>query len=76
MYEGERPRKPSRVIVLVIVFWVVGISLQTVFDLIFTSIEALDIRYAGILAQILAWGLLFAVSYKYREPIDVWLRRR
>ena len=76
MYEGERPRKPSRVIVLVIVFWVVGITMQTVFELLFTSIEALEVRFAVILAQILAWGLLFAISYKYREPIDVWLRRR
>lgn len=76
MYEGERPRKPSRVIALVIVCWVVGISLQTVFELLFVTAEVMEVRFAVILAQVLAWGLLFVVSYKYREPIDVWLRRR
>ena len=76
MYEGERPRKPSRVILMVLGFWVTGSLLQTLFGLVIHTTGLVPEGTEIWMGQILGWGLLFAVTYYYRDPIDTWLRRR
>ena len=76
MYEGERPRKPSRVILMVITFWIAGSLFQTLFGLLINSTGLVAEGSEVWIGRALGWGLLFAISWVYREQLDTWLRRR
>jgi hypothetical protein len=79
MYGSDRPRRPIRVIILVLAFWIGGNILQ--------ALIALGLARTGLVSDgadawlgptslIIGWGLLFVVALVYREPLDDWLRRR
>lgn len=76
MYEGERPRKPSRVILMVIVFWITGSVFQTLFGLLINSSGLVAEGSEVWMGRVLGWGLLFVISWIYRDQLDTWLRRR
>lgn len=59
---------------LVLGFWVVGGTLQTVLGQLVGRSGLVDESAAGLIALILAWGLLFVLSLAYRERLDDWLR--
>lgn len=73
--DGERSRRPSRVIVLVVAFWVSGTILQSLFRSAAEMAGVADVDTATRIGQVAGWGLLFVLSLIYRRPIDEWLRR-
>ncbi|MGE3273087.1 MAG: hypothetical protein AB7P40_30420 [Chloroflexota bacterium] len=75
MYGGERPRKPVRVVVLVLGFWILGNILEMGFGLAVNETGLVSDAAVVWIGRILGWGLLFAFSLVYRERLDAWLRR-
>lgn len=76
MYEGERQRKPIRVVALVVTMWIVGNVLQAVIGAGAASTAMLSDDAAIWTGRLLGWGALAALSFAYREPLDDWLRDR
>jgi hypothetical protein len=74
MSSGPRPRRPSKVIVLVLGCWVIGLTLQNLFGSLAATSGMVDPGIATLIGRVLAWGLLFVIAFIYREQIDVWLR--
>jgi hypothetical protein len=74
MYGGPRPRRPIKVVVMVLVFWVLGNIAQAGFGWLFVNGGLVSPDSANLASLVPAWGLLFAVAYYYREPFDDWLR--
>ena len=72
---SERPRRPSKVILLIAVLWLVGGALQSLFGVLLANSGALEEGRATVLGQILGWGLLIVVFYVYRRQLEDWLRR-
>ena len=75
MYEDEKPRRPVRVVILVMAFWVLGNIMQSVFGLVVAQTGLVAEGSVVWIGQILGWGLLFALSLLLRDPLDAWLRR-
>jgi hypothetical protein len=69
-----RPRRPARVVILVLAFWVIGNALQVGLTRLFDASGLLDPSLIVITSQVLGWGLLFIISFLYRERLDFWLR--
>lgn len=59
---------------MVIAYWIVGNVLQSILSTLLVSAGLLDSEMAGRVGLVLGWGLLFVVSFVYREPLDDWLR--
>ena len=74
MSRDEHPRRAGKVIILVVGLWVVGNALQSLIGWVLTSSVLVDASTAVLVGQVLAWGLLFVVSYYFRHELDVWLR--
>ena len=74
MTSSERPRRPSKVILLIILLWLVGGALQTIFGLLLAEGGMLEAGTATLVGQILGWGLLVVVFYRYRKRLEDWLR--
>ena len=72
---SERPRRPSKVILLVALLWLAGGALQTLFGVLLTNSGLLEASTATIVGQVLGWGLLAAIFYYYRRRLEHWLRR-
>jgi hypothetical protein len=72
--EPEKPRRPSRVVVLVVGFWVAGTVLQSAFGWLIGSAGLAQPEIAFRVGQALGWGLLCVISFLYRVRIDAWLR--
>ena len=72
---SERPRRPSKVILLVAVLWLVGGALQSLFELLLANSGLLEPDPATLLGRILGWGLLIVTFYVYRRQLEDWLRR-
>ncbi len=71
----DRPRRPSKVILLIALLWLAGGLLQSLIGSLLASSGAVDASTAGLLGQVLGWGLLIVVFYVYRTPLEAWLRR-
>ncbi|MCC7372317.1 MAG: hypothetical protein IT306_28140 [Chloroflexi bacterium] len=76
MYEGERQRKPIRVVALVVTMWIVGNVLQAAIEAGAASTALLTDDAAVWAGRLLGWGALAAVCFAYREQLDDWLRDR
>jgi hypothetical protein len=74
MRSGPRPRRPIKVVVMVIVYWVLGNVLQAALAWLLVRAGLLDAETAGWAGLIVGWGLLFVVSLAFRERLDDWLR--
>ena len=74
MSSGPRPRRPIKVVAMVVVYWVVGNLLQSVLASLLVSGGLLDVETASRVGLVLGWGLLFVVSLIFRERLDDWLR--
>ena len=74
MTSSEKPRRPSKVILLIVLLWLVGGALQTVFGLLLVNSGMLEAGTATLVGQILGWGLLVVVFYCYRKRLEDWLR--
>jgi hypothetical protein len=72
--DGERPRRPGKVILLVVAFWLVGTALQAGLRWLIEQAGLVDPDIAGRIGQAVGWGLLCVLSYWYRHPLDEWLR--
>ena len=59
---------------MVVAYWIVGNFLQAGFAWMLVSGGLLDAESASWAGLIIGWGLLFALSIIYREPLDDWLR--
>jgi hypothetical protein len=73
--DEERPRRPSRVILLVVAYWVVGTALQSGVRWLAEQAGVTDEGTSTRVGLLLGWGLLFVVSVVYRHQVDGWLRR-
>jgi hypothetical protein len=69
-----RPRKPVKVVGLVLVFWIIGNALQVGLSRLFEGSGLLDPSLIVITSQVIGWGLLFVISLVFRERLDFWLR--
>ena len=74
MIEPEKPRRPTRVVLLVLGFWVIGTVLQSVFGSLVDTAGLFSTDVAHRVGQALGWGLLCVISFVYRVRIDAWLR--
>lgn len=74
MDSGPRPRRPIKVVVMVVVYWVLGNVLQAVLGSLLVSGGLLGDEMASRVGLVLGWGLLFVVSLVFRERLDAWLR--
>ena len=74
MIDGPRPRRPIKVVVMVIAYWVLGNVLQSALAWLLVSGGLLEAETAGRAGLILGWGLLFVISFIFRERLDDWLR--
>ena len=74
MTSSDRPRRPSKVILLIILLWLVGGALQTIFGLLLAEGGMLEPGTATLVGQILGWGLLVVIFYWYRKRLEDWLR--
>jgi hypothetical protein len=74
MSREEHPRRAGKVILLVVGLWVAGNALQSLIGWLLSNSSLVDANAAVLVGQVLAWGLLFVVSYYYRHELDVWLR--
>lgn len=74
MIEEEKPRRPARIVTLVVGFWVGGTILQSLLGWLLGQTGLLEPEIAGRLGQALSWGLLCVLSFVYRARIDDWLR--
>ena len=59
---------------MVVVYWVVGNILQSVIGSGLVSAGLLEEEGAFRAGLIAGWGLLFVLSYRFREQLDDWLR--
>lgn len=76
MYEGERQRKPIRVVALVVTMWIIGNVLQAGIGAGAASTALVTDDVAIWTGRLLGWGALAALSFAYREQLDEWLRDR
>ena len=74
MSSGPRPRRPIKVVTMVVVYWVGGNILQSILSWLLVNGGLLDADNAFRVGLILGWGLLFLVSFYCREQLDHWLR--
>lgn len=74
MIGGPRPRRPIKVVVLVVGCWLVGQLLQAGFASLFAGSDLFGSDGRPWPALIAAWGLLFVIAFVFRERIDDWLR--
>jgi hypothetical protein len=74
MSTGPRSRRPVKVVVMVVAYWVVGNIIQATLAWMLITGGLLDAEWAGRAGLILGWGLLFVVSLLYRERLDDWLK--
>ena len=74
MIDGPRPRRPIKVVVMVIAYWVLGNVLQSALAWLLVSGGLLDAETAVPAGLVLGWGLLFVISFIFRERLDDWLR--
>ena len=74
MSSGPRPRRPIKVVTLVVVYWVGGNILQSALGSLLVNSGLLDSENAIRVGLVLGWGLLFLVSLYFREQLDRWLR--
>lgn len=74
MSSGPRPRRPIKVVTLVVVYWVGGNILQSALGSLLVNGGLLDSENAFRVGLVLGWGLLFLVSLYFREQLDRWLR--
>ena len=74
MHSGPRSRRPIKVVVMVVAYWVTGNVLQAALASLLVGGGLLDDEMASRTGLILGWGLLFAVSLVFRERLDGWLR--
>ena len=74
MDSGPRPRRPIKVVAMVIVYWVLGNVLQAALGSLLVSGGLLSDEMASRVGLVLRWGLLFVVSLVFRERLDDWLR--
>jgi hypothetical protein len=74
MSSGPRPRRPIKVVTLVVVYWVGGNILQSALGSLLVNSGLLDSENAFRVGLVLGWGLLFLVSLYFREQLDRWLR--
>jgi hypothetical protein len=74
MSSGPRPRRPGKVVIMVIAFWVVGNILQSIVGWLLGSSGLFDANTAFYVGLVLGWGLLFLISLYYRDYLDYWLR--
>ena len=74
MSAGPRSRRPGKVVLLVLAFWLAGSLLQTALGWVLGTSGLLDQGSALLASRIVAWGLLCILSFVYREPLDAWLR--
>ena len=73
--DGEQPRRPGKVVLLVAAFWLVGTALQSAVRWLAEQVGVSDVEIASRVGSIVGWGLLFVLSVIYRHGIDAWLRR-
>jgi len=59
---------------MVVAYWIVGNVLQSILASLIVSAGLLDAETASRAGLILGWGLLFVLSYIFRERLDDWLR--
>jgi len=59
---------------MVVAYWILGNILQAVLASLLASAGLLDAEMAGWAGLIVGWGLLFVVSFVFRERLDDWLR--
>ena len=59
---------------MVVVYWVLGNVLQAALGSLLVSGGLLDDELASRAGLVLGWGLLFVVSFVFRERLDDWLR--
>jgi hypothetical protein len=70
-----RPRRPIKVVGLVLAFWIIGNALQVgLTRLLDGSGLLLEPTFVTITSQVAAWGLLFVIAVVFRERLDFWLR--
>jgi hypothetical protein len=74
MISGPRSRRPIKVVVLVVGFWVAGQLLQAGLAALLAGSGLASEEAAVWPALVVAWGLLFLLSYILRERLDDWLR--
>jgi hypothetical protein len=74
LHDGERPRRPGRVILLVTAFWLVGTILQGGLRWLIEQAGLVEPEVAARIGQVVGWGLLCVLSFWYRRPLDEWLR--
>jgi hypothetical protein len=72
--DGERPRRPGRVILLVTAFWLAGTILQGGLRWLIEQAGLAEPEVATRIGQVAGWGLLCVLSFWYRQPLDEWLR--
>lgn len=72
--DGERPRRPGRVILLVAAIWLAGTVLQIALGWLIQQAGLVEPEIAARIGQAVGWGLLCLVSFWYRHPLDEWLR--
>ena len=56
------------------VLWLVGGALQTLFGVLLANSGLLEAATATLVGQVLGWGLLAAIFYRYRRRLEDWLR--
>ncbi|HZO28906.1 MAG TPA: hypothetical protein VFH48_23275 [Chloroflexota bacterium] len=59
---------------MVIAYWILGNVLQAAFAWLTTTAGLLDPETASRAGLVLGWGLLFVISFIFRERLDDWLR--
>ena len=74
MSDGPRPRRPIKVVAMVVAYWIAGNVLQAALAWLLVSAGLFDAEMAGRVGLVLGWGLLFVVSLVFRERLDDWLR--
>jgi hypothetical protein len=74
MIDGPRPRRPIKVVIMVIAYWILGNVLQAAFAWLAERSSLVGADSAFTVGLILGWGLLFVISLAFREQLDGWLR--
>ena len=59
---------------MVVAYWVVGNAVHAVIARLLVGGGLLDDELAGWAGLVIGWGLLFVLSFVYRERLDDWLR--
>ena len=74
MADGERPRRPGKVILFVLALWLVGGALQAIFGRLVADSGVVDADTAPLIGLLLGWGLLCVICFYYRKRLETWLR--